>query len=214
MHVALSIHLDHMLAAVSGVADQAVPRHIHDEIKQLQWHLPIRTGSRREARKRQMGNRVPGLSDARCHKPGMSRCRHSSEPFVFDRASARDARSVCFGIERIVAPVSTRASFTSIDRTWSARRSPFRPDRGHRILDLRRYSHSTHRVCSHDSLPSDRRPIAHAAPLAAATTFWAASVSPSAVMILRPLSLISFLPSSTLVPSSRTTSGTRKSSSS
>src|SRR5438105_1019431 len=51
----------------------------------------------------------------------------------------------------------------------------------------------------------------HAAPLAAATTFFAASVSPSAVMILRPLSSSSFLPASTFVPSSRTTKGTRKS---
>ncbi len=41
----------------------------------------------------------------------------------------------------------------------------------------------------------DRCSPVHAAPLAAATTFLAASVSPSAVMILRPLSLSSFLPS-------------------
>src|SRR5262249_13981921 len=51
----------------------------------------------------------------------------------------------------------------------------------------------------------------YAAPLAAATTFWAASVRPSAVMILRPLSWRSSLPWATLVPSRRTTRGTRKS---
>src|SRR6266849_2429787 len=54
---------------------------------------------------------------------------------------------------------------------------------------------------------------AHAAPRAAATAFSAASRRFSAGMIFRPdLRRISF-PCSTLVPSSRTTSGTRKSSS-
>src|SRR4051812_40255178 len=48
----------------------------------------------------------------------------------------------------------------------------------------------------------------HAAPLAAATTFWAASVRPEAVIIFRPLSWRSFLPAATFVPSSRTTRGT------
>ena len=45
-------------------------------------------------------------------------------------------------------------------------------------------------------------------PFAAATTFLAASVNPSAVVKLRPLSCSIFLPCATLVPSSRTTNGT------
>src|SRR6185437_14379201 len=52
---------------------------------------------------------------------------------------------------------------------------------------------------------------AHAPPLAAATTFLAASVRPTAVMIFRPDSSRSFLPRSTFVPSRRTTRGTLKS---
>jgi hypothetical protein len=44
--------------------------------------------------------------------------------------------------------------------------------------------------------------------LTAATTFWAASAIVSALMIGRPLSASIFLPSSSLVPFMRTTSGT------
>src|SRR5579859_3426320 len=49
---------------------------------------------------------------------------------------------------------------------------------------------------------------AHRAPPARATTFWAPSLMPSAMVKLRPESRRIFWPSSTLVPSMRTTTGT------
>src|SRR5216684_6624295 len=48
----------------------------------------------------------------------------------------------------------------------------------------------------------------HRAPPARATTFWAPSFMPSAMVKLRPDSRRIFWPSSTLVPSMRTTTGT------
>src|SRR5262249_17575206 len=62
----------------------------------------------------------------------------------------------------------------------------------------------------HRSLTSPGKGGYHAARLTAATIFCAASSRSSADVTLRLDSAMIFLPSSTLVPSSRTTSGTRK----
>src|SRR5215210_270725 len=63
-------------------------------------------------------------------------------------------------------------------------------------------------VCDRDADECDLGD--HAAVLAAATAFCAASVRSSAAMSDRPDSFSSFLPASTFVPSSRTTSGTER----
>ena len=198
-------------ATVARIADQACLADVDDEVEISSGIWPISTG-------------IVGLPNVGDAISALDRQRTSSYP-TFDRghcfgATISGSLSRQSGVVKKLFGVDALATRSTGTRSTSSRsttvvapttavyfalmvRPGSRSSPRSRLAHRRRFHRGLRRSLSCSS--------AHAAPLAAATTFWAASVRPSAVMILRPLSSRSFLPSSTLVPSSRTTSGTRKS---